>query len=45
MGLFAKPFVDTPLYELTKWVGLAAWVLYPAILGIYCTRKLLQLHK
>ena len=42
MGVLARPFADTPLFELTKWVGLVAWVFYPALLGFYCARRLWQ---
>lgn len=40
MGVLAQPFVGTPLFELTNWIGLLSWVLYPALLGLYCARKL-----
>ncbi len=40
MGALARPFVGTPFFELTKWIGLLGWVLYPALLGLYCARKI-----
>jgi hypothetical protein len=40
MGTLATPLVSTPLYEFTNWVGLWGWMLYPALLGLYCARKL-----
>ena len=40
MGALSKPFVDMPLGEFANWVGLLAWVLYPALLGLYSARKL-----
>jgi hypothetical protein len=40
MGALAEPFVGTPLLELANWVGLLGWVIYPALLGLYCARKL-----
>jgi hypothetical protein len=40
MGALAKPFSGTPVRELTNWVGLLGWVLYPALLGLYCARKI-----
>ena len=40
MGALAAPFAGTPLYGLTNWVGLLAWVLYPALLGLYCARRM-----
>lgn len=41
MGVLARPFVGTPLFELTNWTGLLGWVLYPIILGLYGARKIL----
>jgi hypothetical protein len=40
MGALAEPFANTPLAELTNWVGLLGWALYPALLGLYSARKL-----
>jgi hypothetical protein len=40
MGILAAPFVGTPVHELTKWVGLLAWSVYPGLLGVYSARKL-----
>ncbi|MCP4537965.1 MAG: hypothetical protein GY832_12545 [Chloroflexi bacterium] len=40
MGALAVPFSGTPLYELGNWVGVLSWVIYPALLGLYCFRKL-----
>lgn len=42
MGALAKPFLGTVVYELTKWVGLLVWVVYPTLLGLYCARKVLR---
>jgi hypothetical protein len=40
MGILAVPFAGTPIYELTKWVGLLGWSVYPGLLGVYSARKL-----
>ena len=40
MGALGRPFVGTPLFELTNWVGVLGWALYPALLGVYCARKI-----
>ena len=40
MGALAVPFSGTPLYEISNWVGVLGWVIYPAFLGLYCFRKL-----
>ncbi len=40
MGALAEPLTSTPLGELTNWIGLLGWVLYPALLGLYSARKL-----
>jgi hypothetical protein len=42
MGALAMPFAGTPLFELTKWIGLLGWAIYPAVLGVYCARRLWQ---
>lgn len=42
MGALAMPLAGTPLSELTKWIGLLAWAIYPAVLGLYCARRLLR---
>ena len=40
MGVLAAPFDGTPLRGLTNWIGLLGWVLYPALLGLYCARRI-----
>jgi hypothetical protein len=40
MGVLGQPFAGAPLFELTNWVGVLGWVLYPALLGLYCARKI-----
>jgi hypothetical protein len=40
MGALVVPFAGTPLYELSNWVGVLGWVIYPALLGLYCFRTL-----
>ncbi len=40
MGALAIPFAGTPLYEISNWIGVLSWVIYPALLGLYCLRKL-----
>ena len=40
MGALATPFAGTPLHEFTNWIGLLGWVFYPALLGLYCARKM-----
>jgi hypothetical protein len=42
MGALSALFLDTSLFELTHWIGVAGWVLYPAFLGFYCAQKLAQ---
>jgi hypothetical protein len=40
MGALATPLAGTPLFALTHWAGVVGWVIYPALLGLYCARKL-----
>lgn len=42
MGLLAEPFAGTMWYGATQWVGVFAWIVYPALLGLYCTRQVLR---
>jgi hypothetical protein len=42
MGALATPLANTLLFELTHWVGVIGWVLYPVFLGFYCAQKLYQ---
>lgn len=42
MGALAVPFADTSLHEMSNWMGVLGWVIYPALLGLYCFRKLLR---
>ncbi len=40
MGALAIPLAGTPLYEISNWIGVLGWVIYPALLGLYCLQKL-----